>query len=128
MFAHPKLVRRRRVKRRLKAAASIAIAVAAGTFLACQRQVAKLAGDAGSGGEAGAAATATASSPATQPAEAAATSAPLDASSAPPGDAANVVADARTDGLARDAATPKDAAVDVNQHRKGMPVPDNLLE
>jgi hypothetical protein len=127
MFAHPKQVKRRRVKRRLKAAASIAIAVAAGTFLACQRQVAKLTGDAGGGDGAEASAVSAASGSAVASAVASG-SASASASAAEPGDASVVVADAKTDALAREAASPKDAAVDVNQHRKGMPVPDNLLE
>jgi hypothetical protein len=86
VFADPKLVRRRRLKRQLKAAASVLIAVAAGTFLACQRQLGN------------------ASSPADRE---------------PSG---RGVSDGDRTG------SPSDAAVDVDQHRKGMPVPDNLLE
>jgi hypothetical protein len=121
VFADPKRVRRRRLARRLKAAASIVVAVAAGTFLACHRQVAKLAGD-GSEEDAGAA---------NVPASASDSGIDVrqEDGSPLPNEAALVVADARSDALAqtRDGA-PRDAAVDVNQHRKGMPVPDNLLE
>jgi hypothetical protein len=105
MFAHPKLTPRRRWKRRIKAAASIAIALAAGTFLACQRQVSSM----------------TRSSRIN--------AAPGDPSDGPsaapsPGSAALAVVDARADANPQS----RDAAVDVNEHRRGMPVPDNLLE
>jgi hypothetical protein len=98
MFADPKLVERRRRKRRLKAAASVLVALAAGTFLACQRQLEKLSG------------TTEAPSPGVSEASG---DAPTDASRGAPEDAPRGA---------------PDAAVDVKEHRKGMPVPDNLLE
>jgi hypothetical protein len=126
VFANPKIVGRRRLKRRLKAAASIVVAIAAGTFLACQRQVAALAGDA-------AAEDASAATPGAVDAAGDVGDVGIEVhaedGSPLPVDAALVVADARSDALARPAGRSlKDAAVDVNQHRKGMPVPDNLLE
>lgn len=123
MFADPKKVRRRRIARRLKAAASIVVAVAAGTFLACHRQVAKLAGD---GPEEDASA---ANAIPAQPAPDAGIDVTQEDGSPLANDGALALADARSDALVqvRDGA-PRDAAVDVNQHRKGMPVPDNLLE
>jgi hypothetical protein len=121
VFADPKKVRRRRIARRLKAAASIVVAVAAGTFLACHRHVAKLAGD---GPEEDGSAT-----KATAPAPDAGIDVRQEDGSPLPNDAALALADARSDALAQArGGAPRDAAVDVNQHRKGMPVPDNLLE
>lgn len=114
MFASPKLAKRRRLNRRLKAAASVLVALAAGSFIACQRQFEKWSGEAvspsaGSAGEAGGA-----------PNDADhdhREAGPLD-----PSDAALAkVADARSPRAT-------DAAIDVKEHRKGMPVPDNLLE
>jgi hypothetical protein len=105
MYADPKRVRIRRIKRRLKATASIVLATAAGLFLACQRKAtggAEPAGpspygpDARTGPEIDIA--------------------PPDAS-APPDD---------TPVPARE--RERDAAIDVDEHRKGMPVRDNLLE
>jgi hypothetical protein len=116
MFAHPKLAARRRWKRRLKAAGSLAIALAAGTFLACQRQMASMFGEGGL--DAGA------RLPGSGPSEAASGGVAPSAEESGAPDAALAVADAR----ARTNDRPSDAAVDVREHRKGMPVPDNLLE
>jgi hypothetical protein len=124
MFADPKLVKRRRQKRRLKAAASVLVALAAGTFLACQRQLEKLSG--------------TTASPSPGPADASG-DAPYEVSRNAQDDAPDRRGDVRVaDGNSSDAFAantadgrsprPVDAAVDVNEHRKGMPVPDNLLE
>jgi hypothetical protein len=127
VFADPKRVGRRRIARRLKAAASIVVAVAAGTFLACHRQVAKLTGDGSaddtSGADGAAGGRADAATPDAGIEVRQEDGTPL------AGDAALVVADVRSDALARSRdGSPADAAVDVHQHRKGMPVPDNLLE
>ena len=101
MYADPKKVRLRRIKRRLKASASIVLATAAGVFLACQRRLAD--------------------EPVRPPEPS-----PMgpDARTGPePPD----VPDATAPSV--DASAPsKDAAVDVDEHRKGMPVRDNLLE
>jgi len=105
MHADPKLVRVRRWKRRLKAVASIAVAACAGVFLACGKTT-KPPPDAD----------VDANAPTTEDAT-------VDAEVA---DA--VVADAKSDALAKPRSGPRDAAVDVREHRKGMPVPDNLLE
>jgi hypothetical protein len=102
-------VRLRRLKRRLKAAASLVIASAAGAFLACTK------GDKQR------------PPPAPNPMTHETTNLP-----APPRDAA--AADAGSGALvvqpkdvaARDAGTK--GAVDKREHRKGMPVRDNLLE
>jgi hypothetical protein len=90
-------VRIRRIKRRLKAAASLAIAVVAGTYVACSGQDKHR------------------PTPANNPStnETSNLPGPSDAGA---GDALVHVA------------APKDAAVDRDEHRRGMPVPDNLLE
>jgi hypothetical protein len=97
MFADGKRVATRRWKRRVKAAASIVVAVAAGTFLACQRGAELVKG---------------------------AVIIPDASVPVPPEEDAGV--DAGID-AGRDAGA-SDAAVDVGEHRKGMPVRDNLLE
>ena len=108
-------VRMRRLKRRLKAAASLAIAAAAGTYIACDAGV----------------------KPKHQPApnpttpEISNLPAPHDAGADAAVDAAaDAAIDAPVDApkalVRRDASV--DAKVDREEHRKGMPVPDNLLE
>jgi hypothetical protein len=104
-------VRVRRLKRKLKAAVSIAIAAAAGTYMACDS------------GE----------KPKHQPApnpttpEISNLPAPRDAGADAAVDAApDAPADASTALVRRDAGM--DAKVDRDEHRKGMPVRDNLLE
>jgi hypothetical protein len=118
MFAKRDQVGPRRVRRRLKAAASIVVALAAGTFLACQRgmETAKQVLDASRGDT-----DARDTGAGVQDADA------VDAAATGPTDASMVLADAKTDALVKRAA-PHDAAVDTREHRKGMPVPDNLLE
>jgi hypothetical protein len=112
MHAKREKARARKWKRRLKAVASIGVALAAGTFLACQRGAetvkrevidvrARLGGD-----DAG---------PATEDAT-------RDGDGDGDADGSN---DATADGARRRS---KDASVDVKEHRKGMPVRDNLLE
>ena len=114
MFASPKLAKRRRLNRRLKAAASVLVALAAGSFIACQRQLEKWSGEAaspsvGSAGEAG--------------------GAPKDVGH-DRGEAGSIDSSAAASAKVADARSPRatDAAIDVKEHRKGMPVPDNLLE
>lgn len=113
MHADPKKVAARRWKRRLKAAGSLALAALAGAFVACQRGVQSL-------GEAASPAPSISRDP-----EADALSPPP--SSAPLPDAAVEVADARAAPASRDAGG-DGYVVDAKEHRKGMPVPDNLLE
>ncbi|HMF40576.1 MAG TPA: hypothetical protein VKQ32_07775 [Polyangia bacterium] len=100
-------VRLRRLKRRLKAAASLVIASAAGAFLACTR------GDKQR------------PPPAPNPMTHETSNLP-----APPRDAAAERSTALVP--SKDASAPHDAAakgaVDKREHRKGMPVRDNLLE
>lgn len=131
-MASERELRMRRIKRQMKAGASLVLALAAGTFLACQRaprptERSPMGPDARTG-----------PSPAPSPDA----SAPHDASapSAPDASAtdASAPADATTDtSLAtRDAAlATRDADasrnrhhVDVVEHRRGLPVIDNLLE
>jgi hypothetical protein len=116
-------VRIRRLKRRLKAAVSLAIAVAAGTYIAC---------DAGEKPRSPAPPNPTTPEITNRPA---AHDAAADAASDAPADAAvDAPADAAVDALVgapkalvrRDAGV--DSRVDREEHRKGMPVPDNLLE
>jgi type IV secretory pathway VirB10-like protein len=130
-------LRLRRVKRQMKAGASIVLAVAAGAFLACQRNVARVIERSPMGPDAR-------SGP--HP------SAPQDASPAPVVDASAAPDDApppptdtpATDAPTVDARTARDAGtlavrdasthhhrphhVDVDEHRRGLPVIDNLLE
>lgn len=123
MHAKPEKVRPRRLRRRLKAIASIAVALCAGAFLACQKSVTSTADEAG---------------PATDGATPRDVGTDLGDADANPdaeagrGDAASLtVVDAAPDASrALVPAPPKrDAAtVDRKEHRKGMPVPDNLLE
>jgi hypothetical protein len=105
-----KKVRRRRWKRRLKAAASLVLASAAGTFLACTK------GDKNR------------PPPAPNPTTPEVSNLP--APPTPPAPARDAGQDA---GAADAGHTPerhkhKDGHVDRTEHRKGMPVPDNLLE
>jgi hypothetical protein len=104
--AADKKVRLRRWKRRLKAAASLMIASAAGTFLACTK------GDKNR------------PPPAPNPTTNEVSNLP-----APP----RAARDAGSDGakamiVAPKHETPPKTSVDKREHRKGMPVPDNLLE
>lgn len=110
MHADPKLVSVRRWKRRLKAVASIAVAACAGVFLACGK---------------------TTKPPADAEVDASTEDATVDATIDATVDsevADAVVADVKSDALAKPRGGPRDAAIDVREHRKGMPVPDNLLE
>ncbi len=114
-------VKARRQKRKLKAAASVAIAVTAGLFLACQRGVTEVqkAIDAARGDDADAQTSDATSDPAITVKDASASAT----------DASQALDAGRPDAaLARRSSNAKDAAVDVNEHRKGMPVRDNLLE
>ncbi len=121
MYAKPEKVRARRAKRRLKAVASIAVALCAGAFLAC---VKKPEVDAG-GSDANAPRE---PAPFDGAREAESADAAHDAGAAIIVTSADGSADAKPDALVKRAAGPRDAAVDVREHRKGMPVPDNLLE
>jgi hypothetical protein len=151
MFADPKKVGIRRLKRRLKAGASIVIALAAGAFLACKggeddpgpspsgpdartgpdRSGASSGSgsgsSSGSGSGSGNQTPTEATSGSAEVAPDAATRAPTDAGAPAPADAgpsdAMLVRDAAAD--AADAHAPR---VDKKEHRKGMPVRDNLLE
>jgi hypothetical protein len=98
-----KKVRLRRWKRRLKAAASLVIASAAGTFLACTK------GDKNR------------PPPAPNP-----TTNEISNLPAPPRDAGADREKAMI--VAPKAEKPPKTGVDKREHRKGMPVPDNLLE
>lgn len=122
MHADPKQVAARRWKRRLKAAGSLALAALAGAFVACQRGVQSFHE-----------ATAPAIAPTPEQGDAAARDA-SSADTANSADSAPLVADARADSLAvvpapstRDAGA--DAYVmDTREHRKGLPVPDYIVE
>ena len=122
MHADPKKVAARRWKRRLKAAGSLALAALAGAFVACQRGVQNLQ---------------EAAAPSISSAPERADGGGGDASVAPVVSVtqstpdAQVLADVRSDALAlpptRDAGG--DAyVVDAKEHRKGLPVPDYIVE
>lgn len=108
MFAKPEQVGPRRLRRRLKAAASIAVALAAGVFLACHRGVEEVKD----------AIKATRDAP---DAEDVGLDADADAG-------ADVASGPMSDSIAIYVPASTDAAVDTREHKKGMPVPDNLLE
>jgi len=107
-------VRLRRLKRRVKAAVSLAIAAAAGTYVACK-------GDQADRKQAPIPPNPTTDAVTHLPAPPdAAPDAGIDAGIDAPADASTALdgpVDARRDG-----------GVDKTEHRKGMPVPDNLLE
>ncbi|MGZ3417728.1 MAG: hypothetical protein ACXVEF_11150 [Polyangiales bacterium] len=94
MFADPKKVSRRRLARRVKATASLAIALVAGGFLACKSVVDNVF-------------------------EGSSKTPPIK-----PDDAGSPDTDGKGAGAQPDAAL----TVDAREHKKGMPVPDNLLE
>jgi hypothetical protein len=137
MFADPKKSAARRIKRRLKAGASILVAIAAGAFLACQRGGQEAAGEnpggpdartgpheresQGAAAEDGGAADAADAAGGAETALVARDAGPEDGGDG--GGAGLVVRDAGAD--AGDAGKRK---VDRVEHRKGMPVRDNLLE
>ncbi|HEY5921140.1 MAG TPA: hypothetical protein VIV11_05695 [Kofleriaceae bacterium] len=109
-------VRIRRIKRKLKAALSLAIAAAAGTYIAC---------DSGEKPRPNVPPNPTTDEISNLPAPRdAGTDAAADAAIDAPIDAP---VDAAPKALVRRDAGP-DAKVDRTEHRKGMPVPDNLLE
>ena len=93
------LVKRRRTRRRLQALGAAGLAVAPGLFLSCAGR---------------------------QPEPAPAPPRTPDAGSRDAGADAGVPPEA--DAGTRAAQETRDAAIDVQQHRDGMPVPDNLLE
>ena len=96
-------MRLRRLKRRLKAGASLLLAAAAGTFLACVKR-----GD-------------------DRPAQAPNPTTPeVPDRPAPPRDARGATPDAGA--LERRRPPKHEPKIDRTEHRKGMPVPDNLLE
>src|SRR5262245_8207694 len=133
MFADPKKVSGRRLRRRLKAGVSIGLALVAGAFLACKggtvpEETSPTGPDArgrpatpdieGDSGASAAAATASVDAAT----EAAAGDSASDSGAA---DASTALAiDGGKDG-GPDARAPK---VDKHEHRRGMPVRDNLLE
>jgi hypothetical protein len=138
MFADPKKVAGRRFRRRVKAGAAVVLAMFAGAFLACkgtpdEQPASPMGPDARRG-------------PGPQDADA---GAGLDATmtndaNTDANDAGDAGDDATSDALALDAASDsnttlavRDASVDAaakaprvdkHEHRKGMPVRDNLLE
>lgn len=93
MFADPKKVARRRLARRVKATASLALALVAGGFLACKTVADNI----------------------------------FEGARSPelrPDDAGTPDTDGKGQGVQKDAGL----TVDAREHKKGMPVPDNLLE
>ena len=128
MAIDERALRLRRIKRSMKAGASIALALAAGAFLACQRNVSRVPerspmGPDARGGPPAPPAQDAAAPPMDAPAD--------DAARADAGDVVTVEAAlaVRDAGLAvRDAAHDRPHRVDVHEHRHGLPVIDNLLE
>jgi hypothetical protein len=128
MFADPKKAELRRLKRRLKAGASIVLALAAGAFLACQKEEGGPVGANPGGPDARGGSDEPRLRETTDAADAA--DAGQDANDA--GDAAAEAgpSDAGAEAGAGDAGADagKGLRVDKKEHRKGMPVRDNLLE
>ena len=131
-------LRIRRIKRHVKAGASIVLALAAGAFLACQRTVTRGPDHSPMGPDArGGPPPVDASAVDGSAADASAPDASAPDGNAPDASApdasatglAVVVADAGS-GLARRDAShhPRRHHVDVDEHRRGLPVIDNLLE
>ena len=119
MFADPKKNAARRIKRRLKAGASILLALAAGAFLSCKGKkepdtASPFGPDARSG-------------PGVENEIKPSSSAASTGSSSEPRDSgvAQSGSSTRDAGAAAGARAPH---VDKKEHRKGMPVRDNLLE
>jgi hypothetical protein len=125
MFAKPERTRVRSVKRKLKAAASILVALAAGTFLACRREepAHQQAQPGGRDATPDGGSTATAASATAAPPGEPSAAAPSATASAPasPSAASSAIVSAKPK-------TPPPPTVDKREHRKGMPVRDNLLE
>jgi len=139
MYADSKKSTRRRFKRRLKAVASIALALCAGTFLACTRDDTTDApapdADAGSANKPpaaqppdsspGATATATGSASAVDAGAPVGADAGTDASP----DAGKAIAPRPSSNIKKWTPPPRPRpSVDRKEHRKGMPVIDNLVE
>ena len=132
-------LRLRRMKRQMKAGASIVLAVAAGAFLACQRNVARVIDRSPMGPDARSGPHPTTPVDASTAPSVDASTAPLDVlpptTDAPTPTTDTPTADVRT---TRDSGTlaVRDASthhhrphhVDVDEHRRGLPVIDNLLE
>ena len=117
MHADPKRVVVRRWKRRVKAVASIAVALCAGAFLAACGKTVATPPEAGDGRNADA-----------ETGTDATIDVRITTDGADAGASDGAITDAKSDALAKPRSGARDAAVDVREHRKGMPVPDNLLE
>lgn len=129
MHAKPDMVRIRRLKRQLKAAASIGIALAAGVFLACQRSVTDKTHDAEAPDGAEAAKPVVDIALDASGEDAARDGARTEGADASSQRDATAELDAgKPDALAKRPAARDASTVDKREHRKGMPVPDNLLE
>ena len=133
MFADPKKVPIRRFRRRVKAGAAVVLAMVAGAFLACKgttdEQPASPMGPEARRGPGPQSADMDASVDAADANDAA--DAAMDASNDAPNDALDTAHDGNTALTVRDAsvdAAAKAPRVDKHEHRKGMPVRDNLLE
>jgi hypothetical protein len=114
--------RRRRVVRQLKALGSIALALVGGTFLACQRRGAS--DDSAPGDRLGTASDSAPSATSAAPADSAASPAAAPAASGAPS-AESTASSPAASAASRPSKSP---TVDRGEHRKGMPVRDNLLE
>jgi hypothetical protein len=103
-------VRVRRFKRRLKAAVSLAIAAAAGTYVACKGDDHR-------------------PNPPPNPTTGEISNLPAPPDAGVDGSPKDAAVDARADAaLVGPVDARRDGGVDRTEHRKGMPVPDNLLE
>jgi len=139
MFADPKKVDARRLRRRLKAGAAVALAMVAGAFLACKGESGQPEPPSPSGpdarsGPGSRVADDAGNADATNNAADGGQDAAIDAENDAPNDAL-AIRDGSADGSAplvvRDggpSAPAKAPRVDKTEHRKGMPVRDNLLE
>lgn len=130
MFADPSKSLARRLRRRLKAGVSIAVAIVAGTYLACRPGTTNP-GPSPSGPDARVGPERTGGSAPPPPPPPEPDVEGVDASEDASADSA--IVEAGADGSTRDAALarrphPRAPHVDRHEHRNGMPVRDNLLE
>lgn len=131
MFADPDKNKARRLRRQLKAGVSIVVALAAGAFLtACGSEGSPTPSPSGPDSRGGPSPSGSGAAP---KGSGAASSTPSAAPSTPPSAAPSASAIASATPSASSSAivpvTPSAGPrVDKNEHRKGMPVPDNLLE
>jgi hypothetical protein len=129
-FSQPKdarsLVRSRRLKRRLKAAASLSLALGAGLFISCQRLLG--ADEEEEEPQKGAPASSQEAKPPASEASSAPVSSPSSTPATSPSSELVPASQSSATSPASTRSEDRKGKVSIKKHRKGMPVPDNLLE